>query len=101
MFDAQAMEHGGVEIMNVDRIFGDVIAEIIGFSESEAALDSASGHPQAEAARVMVASEAGFGYLPLAVSGAAEFAAPNDQSIFEETTSRSEERRVGKEGRYR
>src|ERR1700752_2063646 len=85
MFDAQAMEHGGVEIMYVDWIFGNVITEVVGLAESDAALDPTSSHPQAEAPWMMVASEAGFSDLALAVSGAAEFASPNDESILEQT----------------
>lgn len=50
----EAMEDGGVEVMDVDGVLGDVVTEVIGGAEGEAGLDAAAGHPDGEAAGVVV-----------------------------------------------
>ena len=54
MVDAQLVEDGGVEIANVDWVFDDVVAVLVGLAVLDAALDSSSGHPGAEASWVVV-----------------------------------------------
>jgi hypothetical protein len=34
--DAQDVEHRGVEVAEVDRVFGDVVAEVVGAAEFDA-----------------------------------------------------------------
>ena len=46
VIDSQQMKHCGVEIMDVNGIFGDVVAEIIRRAVDVAAFDSGAGHPQ-------------------------------------------------------
>ena len=84
MVDAQAVEHGGVEVVDVDGVFKDVVGEVVGFADGLTGFDAAAGAPKGVASWVMVATEAGFGDVALAVGGASEFAAPDDQGIFEE-----------------
>ena len=45
VFDAQLMENGGVEIVNVDDVFHGVVAEVVGFAVADSRFDSASGGP--------------------------------------------------------
>lgn len=80
--DAQAMQNGGIEIVDVHGIFDDVVAEIVGFAVNDTRFNTAAGHPNREAARVMVAAVICFRQCALAVDRAAEFAAPDDQSII-------------------
>ena len=61
MVDAQQVHKRGLEIMNVNRVFNDVVAERIGFPVREALFDARSGHPDGEAFRMMIASVIGFG----------------------------------------
>ena len=82
--DPQAMEDGGVQVTDVDRVVDDVVAEQIGLAVDHTALDPAPGEPDAEAARVMVAAVIGRCQRALAVDGAAEFAAPDDQRVVKQ-----------------
>ena len=43
--DAQAMQDRGVQIVNVDRVFSDVVAEVVSGPVRDARLDSSAGHP--------------------------------------------------------
>ena len=36
--DAQAREHGGVQVVDVDGVFGDVVAVVVGFAVDVAGL---------------------------------------------------------------
>lgn len=72
--DAEAVEGGGLEVVDVDRVFDDVVAVVVGFAVGDARLDAAAGHPEGEAAAVVVAAVVGLGEGPLGVDGAAELA---------------------------
>src|SRR5689334_6015944 len=43
--DAQGMEDGGVEVVNVETVFHSVEAEFIGRANDLTAFDAAAGHP--------------------------------------------------------
>ena len=83
VIEAKAMQQRGVQVMDVDRIAGDVVAEVVGLAESLATADAAAGEPHAEAARVVIAAEVGGGQFALAVGRAAELAAPDDQRFIQ------------------
>ena len=53
--DAEQVHHGGVEVVDVDTIAVDVVAEGVGFAVSRATFHAASRHPDGKAARVVVA----------------------------------------------
>ncbi len=69
--------------MYVDGVLGDVVAPIISLAMSDAALYPSAGQPDGKAAGMVVAA-VGFGVAALAVDGAAEFAAPDDEGVVEE-----------------
>src|SRR5205809_79005 len=81
--DAQAVEHGGVQVVDVDRIRNDVVGKIVGLSVADARLDAAARQPEGEAARVMVAAIVVGGEGALAIDGAAKLAAPDDEGIVQ------------------
>src|SRR5262245_58733504 len=81
--DAEATKNSGLQIVNVNGIFGDVVAVVVGLSKGDGGLDSAARHPHGEAARVMIAAVIGRGEMSLAVNGAAEFPAPDDERVVE------------------
>ena len=56
VIDAQKMQDCGIEIMNVDRIFNDVVAKIVRTAVGRAGVDSGPGHENGEAPTVMVAT---------------------------------------------
>ncbi len=79
--DAQATEDGGLQVVRMHGILRDVVAVIVCGAERDARLDAAAGDPHGEAAAVMIAPIVSGSEAALAVNGAAEFTAPNDQSI--------------------
>src|SRR5207245_4517513 len=84
MIDAQAMKDCGVHVMDVHRVLDDVIAEIVGLAVDDARLDATAGHPDREAARMVIAAVIVLGKLALAVDRAAELAAPDHQRVVEQ-----------------
>src|SRR4051794_13203133 len=85
MIYAQKAENGGLQIVHVDRVRHHVVAVVVGLAETEAALHTASCHPHGEATGMVIASVIRVGQLALAVYGAAEFTAPYDQGVVEQT----------------
>jgi hypothetical protein len=70
-------------------------AEVVGFAEHAAGFDAGAGHPDREAAAVVVAAGDGGAKRALGVNGAAEFAAPDDQGVFEQAALLEIETRRG------
>src|SRR5688572_1749989 len=75
--DAELVEKGGLQIVHVDGVGGDVIRKIVGGAVAEARLEAAAGHPHCEATRMMVAPVISSRELSLGVTRAPEFATPN------------------------
>lgn len=65
VINSQAVQHRRVEIMHTDRVFGDVVAEIISCAIHQTGLRSAAGHPERETTRMMIAAETIFGDFAL------------------------------------
>src|SRR6267378_394902 len=86
MLEAKLVKDGRVEVADVDRVFDDVVRHLIRFAIHQARLDAAAGHPNAEAARVMIAAVILLGQFALRVHSAAEFTAPNHESVLEHAT---------------
>ena len=88
VIEAQEMEHGGVEVVDVDFVFHGGEAEVVGRSVDVTALDTASGHPGGEAVVVVIAAIdfTGVGSFlgHFHDRGAAEFTAPDDEGFVEE-----------------
>ena len=55
VIEAHEVEDGGVEVMDVDGVLDDIVAEVIRLS-IDSGLDAAPGHPEGEASGVMVTS---------------------------------------------
>ena len=54
--ESEQIQHGGVEVVRVDRVFGDVEAEIVGLAVNGARFDAATGHPHGVGVFVVVAT---------------------------------------------
>ena len=81
------MKDGGLEVVDVDFVLGDVEAEVVGLAVG-AGFGAAASHESGEGLRVVVAS--GFsaeGRVGFDHGGAAEFAAPDDEGFVEEAVS--------------
>ena len=59
--DAEEMQDRGVEVVDVDAVGRDVVAEVVGGSNGGARLDASSRRPKGEAAGVMIAAVVGGG----------------------------------------
>ena len=84
MINAETVQDGGVQVMNVHRVAGNVVGVIVGFAEDHAALDAAAGQPDRIAPGMVVAPVIFIGERALAIDRAAKFAAPDDEGIVEQ-----------------
>ena len=79
MIHPKEVHNGGVEIVNRDRVFGDLAAEIVGSAVYGAAFYPATGHPAGKG-RAMVAAS---GRIAVFGGGAAKFGGKNDEGFVE------------------
>src|SRR5215472_608073 len=70
-----------MDVGNVMAMFNGVEADGIGGAVNDAAFDTATGKPGAEALRVMIAT------IALSAGRAPELGAPNDQCVVEHATA--------------
>src|SRR5688500_16745966 len=105
------VQNSCMKIVYMHRIFCNIITKLIRFTV-HAGLHTATGHPDRETAGMMITSIIIFCQSALAIVGTSKFATPYYQCFIEQTSLfqvsdqcgrslRSEERRVGKEGRSR
>src|SRR5260221_11364660 len=79
VIDPQAVQHGGVQVAQMDRVFGDVVAKIVGTAVFQAAANAAAGQPDREAAAMMVAPHVRVAKLPLGEDRASKLRVEEDQ----------------------
>ena len=63
--EAEQVQNGGVEVVDVDYFFDGFEAEFVGGAVDVAAFDAAAGHPDGEAVGVVVAACGGFAAVAL------------------------------------
>src|SRR5690606_1584756 len=80
------MKHGSMEIMNMNRILDDVIAEVIGFPIDNTWFDTSSCHPNRKAFGMVVSAVIVHSHMPLTVIGPAEFSSPNHQGFVKKAS---------------
>jgi hypothetical protein len=96
VIEAEEGEDGGVEVVWADLVGDGFVAEFVGGTVGVSWAGTAAGHPDGEGGGIVVASDEGH-FATAAVfahGGAAEFAAPDDEGIIEETAAAE----VGEEG---
>ena len=81
--DAEDVEDRGVEVAEVDRVFGDVVAEVVGAAVFDAGLHAAAGEPDGEAAAVVVAAHVGSPSLPWLKTVRPNSVSEDDERVFE------------------
>ena len=85
VIDAEKVEHGGLQVMNVDAILGDVKADLIALAVGYARLNAATSHPEREGVGVMVATPAwSIVEVALDEGSAPEFSAPDHEGVIEQ-----------------
>src|SRR5439155_15041640 len=82
--DAEAVQNRCVEIVNVYRVFEDVVTELVGLAVTDARLDAAPGHPDRVTTPVMVTAVIVLLDFSLTINGATEFAAPDHERVVQE-----------------
>src|SRR5262249_53452724 len=83
VIDAHAMQSGRIEVVDVDRVLDDVVAEIVSLTVADAGLDAAAGHPDRVAAAMMIPTVILLLEFSLAIDGATEFTAPDHERVVE------------------
>ena len=56
VIDAQLMQDGGLQVVDMDGILGDIDAVIVGLAVAHAATDPSASHPVAEAVGMVVST---------------------------------------------
>jgi hypothetical protein len=77
----EQVEHGGMELVDGDGVFGDAIAEFIGFAVGGSSFDAAAGEEDGECLDVVVSACAVA--TALSHGSSAEFATPDDKCFIE------------------
>ena len=86
VIEAEEVEDGGLEVVDVDAVFDDVEADFIAFAVADAGFDAPAGHPEGVGVGVVVAAPFGtVGEVALDERGASEFTHPDDEGVVEET----------------
>ena len=86
--DAQQMENRRIEVMHMDRVLCNVVAEIIGLTITDSAFYASTGHPGRETTWVVITAviKSIVGLEVLSIGGPAKFAGKYNQCIFKQST---------------
>jgi hypothetical protein len=85
VIDPQQAQHRRMQIVHIDWILDDVVAEVVGAADGDARLDAAACEPHRERAGMMVAAEEFRAVARLVHRCAPELAAPHDERVVEQT----------------
>ena len=83
MVDPQAVQDGGLQVVDVNRVLNDVVAIIVCLANGDTGLKTPTGGPHGKATRMVIATIVGCSQLALAVNRSAELPSPNDQGILQ------------------
>ena len=61
VLQAREMQHGGVEVVDRDTVYGRVVSKVVGFAIGDTSLDASTGHPKGKTPRVVIATVATLG----------------------------------------
>jgi hypothetical protein len=79
VIDSHALQYRGIEIVDMHRILGDIVAKVIGCSQLHASSDATSRHPNRKALGMMIPTIVLFAQTSLAVHGSTKLPPPNHQ----------------------
>ena len=84
VIDSAEVEDGGLHVVHVDGVLGDVPSEFIGLPVGRSGFDPAPRHDPTVGSSEVVASGRllGVAGAVLTKGGASEFASPNDEGVF-------------------
>ena len=81
---SQAVQDGGMQVVQMVDVFGGLDAQLVGGSDHGAPLDAGAGKPHDHGVLVVVAARMGAEEVHGVVGGAAELAAPDHQGFVEQ-----------------
>src|SRR5215831_7154455 len=85
MIDTQAAQNGCVQVVNMDRIFGDIVRVVVCLTNCNTSLNTAAREPGGEATRVVISPILLRSQFTLAVDGTSEFTGPDHQRVFQQS----------------
>jgi hypothetical protein len=85
VIEAEQVQEGGMEVVDVDRFFDGAVAELIGGAISHAAFDSAAGEPDGKAPVIVISTAAGFAVDHLNAGGATKFTTAQHDRFVEKS----------------
>src|SRR3546814_9357516 len=86
VIQSQLMEDGRMEVVHMHGVLDNIITEFVRFAVDDTRLNTASCHPHAKAARVVIPSVIVMGQGTLAIVCPSEFATPDDQCLIKQAT---------------
>jgi hypothetical protein len=86
MVETEQLQHRGMKVMDVDRIFHDVVTEIVRLTVDLPPFGASAGHPHTEATGMVIATVIFLAQLALRIDRPAKLASPNDQRVVKKPT---------------
>ena len=86
MVDSQQVQDRRLQVVNVDTIFGNVVAVGIGGPVGRSCFHTAAGHPHGKTSWVVIAAKVVRREFSLAIVGATELATPNDKRVIQQVS---------------
>src|SRR5215510_11272262 len=84
VINAHQMQDSRMEVVNAHRIDHRVVTDLVRFADGHAWFDASAGEPHREGSRMVVASEQLRSAAGFVHRRASEFAAPDDERVFEQ-----------------
>ena len=81
VIEAQEVQDGRLQVVDVDFVLGDEVAEFVRRAVGHAGLHAAAGHEHGEAVRIVVAAQVGGAVAFFVERRASELAAPDDERL--------------------
>ena len=86
VIDSEAMQHGRVEIVNMNWFVDNVVAEIICFTVDNSGFYPTTCHPFGVAAGMMVTAVVGFRQASLTIDCSSKFSTPYHKSVVQHSS---------------
>lgn len=85
MIEAHLIQNGCLKIMNMNRVFNDVIAKFIRFTINNAWFNTTTCHPDSKATGMMITTIIILCQFSLGVTGSTKFTTPNHQGLIQQS----------------
>ena len=83
MVDPHAVQDGGLEVVDVHRLFHRVVTQVVGGSDGDPGLDAPTRHPDGVGLHMVVPAVVSPGHVSLVHGRSPELPAPDHQGILE------------------